>query len=870
MSWLDGLRHRIRVLLLGARYTREQAEEAALHQELETEGGEPVPLGTSRPADSSARLAWLDRLSQDLRYGLRGLARSPGFTATVVVTLAIGVGANAAVFSFLDRVFVRPPGGVEDPGGIRRIYHQFERTGSGLMTMASQNYPSYATIRDAVAGSADVVAYTSPSNRTLGADDESISVGASWVTGNYFATLGVRPALGRLFAPSDTNMADANPVAVISHTLWQSAFAMDSSAVGRSVELGGTRFTIIGVAGRNFAGIDITTAQVFLPMATFPVQPQRGVPWYQDSGNYLQTFTRVRSDAGDAAVFARAAIAYNAQPQIPGYRRDSNTTLVAGPISAARGPSAAGQEVSISTRLGGVSLLVLLIACANVANLLLVRATTRRREIAVRLAMGVSHGRLVSQLLTESLLLASIGGAAALAIAWWGGRALRSALLPNVQWAGGSLDLRVIAFTGFVSIAAGVAAGLAPAVHTRKTSLVDALKGGAREGGHHRSRLRNGLLVAQTALAVVLVAGAGLFVNSLGNVRAIRLGYAVDSLVYVNTAGAQPVEVDQAITALAGALTRVEGVRGTAYSSSTPMGGWTGFRIGLPGRDSIPLLDGPDRYPMMNWVSSSFFPTVGMRIVAGRAFDDSERGVVVVNETMAKTFWPGEDPLGKCILMGGPAAQADPCTYVVGVSENASRYRVIEEPNMQYFLPNRGQARVLIVRVEPDRAVAVAVHAQAELKNLLPGVRTVTATRMRDRVDQQLRPWRLGAALFTVFGALALAVAAVGVYSVIAYSVSQRTHEMGVRIALGARAADVLRLVVREGARVLLIGIALGVGTALAAGKLIASLLYGVTPRDPVVMVFAALVLIAVGVVASLVPAWRAARADPLVALRAD
>jgi predicted permease len=744
------------------------------------------------------------------------------------------------------------------------------RSPTGITTFPFFTYQAYTTIRDAVPNNA-VVAYTQPANTTLTrGDDDAIPLTTSYVAPNYFQTLGVHLARGRFFAADEERVEAPALVANISHAFWGRAFAFDSAVVGREAQLGSRRFTIIGVTEPGFSGLDVDAADAFITLSAFNSAAQRGVPWYQGSGNFFHAFGRIPGD--DRVTLAKATLAYNRRPQLPMEVRDTMRTILDGPLSLARGPQQQGQEVAISTRVAGVALVVLLIACANMANLMLVRATRRRREVAVRLAIGVSRGRLFGQLLTESLCLAALGGLASLGVAFWGGQFLRKMLLPSVHWAGGVIDIRVIALTGSAALLVGIAGGVAPALQAHRQNVVDGLKTGAREGVYQKSHLRSALLLVQAALSIVLIAGAGLFVRSLGNVRAIDLGYAVDSLAFVSAGTARNAQEQQQyhaiIMQLGERMSREPGVIALASSSAEPMRSWGGVAMKLPGRDSLPRISGPEQFAQYLAVSPQFFSTVGMRIVAGREFAENEpANAVIVNEKMAQVYWPGQNAIGQCIIF--MASETDPCTYVVGVTENAHKWRIVEEPNMQYFRPTT-EGSVLVLRIDPARWPTIAARALTELKSLVPRVPSNAVVRMSDRFENELRPWRTGASLFTAFGILALVVAAIGIYSVIAYGVSHRIHEMGVRIALGARARDVISLVIGDGMRVVVLGVLIGLGITLALGHFVASLLYGVTARDPGVMIAAAVTLFIVGIVAALLPAWRASRVDPVTALRAD
>jgi putative ABC transport system permease protein len=547
-------------------------------------------------------------------------------------------------------------------------------------------------------------------------------------------------------------------------------------------------------------------------------------------------------------------------------------------VIAARGPEARHQEVSISIRLGGVALIVLLIACANVANLLLADAVRRRREIAVRTALGIGRAGIVRLFLTQSLLTAAAAGIAALVVATWSGALLRSLLFPEVHWGSGVIDWRVAAFTLAIALFAGLAAGLAPALRASNTDVSQTLKTGGREGSRERSRTRTALVVLQTALSTVLLIGAVLFVKSLHAIRAVDIGFDAQRLVFValhranvegrrENAASLAVEVSE----LAGDLARIPGVERVALSNMMPMYSFSFTQLFKENGDSLPNLG--DGVPGTQAVSPEFFATSGIRLLRGRGLtaQDAPAGhVAVANETLARSTWPNEDALGQCIRVASATA---PCTRIVGIVEDSRRSQLLEPTVRQLYhpLPSAGPDAlgVIIVRVPPSRAAAVELAARRDVAANHPGA-SIEVHRMADVLAPQYRPWELGATLFTVFGLLALVVAAVGVFSTLSHDIGQRRHELGVRAALGAGVADIVGLVVSAGVRLVAIGTAVGVVLAIAAGRLIATLLYGVAPRDIASFVAVVLVLLTVAALASALPAWRASRTDPLEALRAE
>jgi predicted permease len=525
-----------------------------------------------------------------------------------------------------------------------------------------------------------------------------------------------------------------------------------------------------------------------------------------------------------------------------------------------------------------VTLIVLLIALANVANLLLTRAIQRRREIAIRVSLGVSRARLAAQLITESALLAIVAGGAALLVATWGASLMRRLLLPDVRWADSPLDLRLGAYTLLVALVAGLVVGLLPFLRAGRLDLMSSMRGGSRDGSLHQSKTRATLIIAQTALSVVLLAGAVMFVRSLRAIRSVDIGFDPAGVIMAQVySGRQVVpreRLEAALVATAERMKTTPGVISVATSNLEPMGGLSFSELHFPGRDSLPrTTSGP---PTFVAVSPDFFRTVGVSVVAGRPFLDSDREgaprVMIVTRTMARVAWGAANPLGQCVKVG---KLSDPCTTVVGVIEDVRRDKVVEDEALLFYLPSaqapdwaRG-ANVLIVRARADAVQAV----ERELRSTLLGLEPSSRPQMRtftELLDPQYRPWRVGATLFTAFGVLALIVAAIGVYSAISYAVTQRSHELGVRMALGAQRSQIGRGVVESGVRVVGVGVAVGILISLALSRLIASLLYATSPRDPFVLGEVAAVLIGVAILAAALPAWRATRLDPVNALRAE
>ena len=516
-------------------------------------------------------------------------------------------------------------------------------------------------------------------------------------------------------------------------------------------------------------------------------------------------------------------------------------------------------------------MIVLLIACANVANLLLARALRRRQEIAIRLALGVSRARLLSQLFAESVILALLGGVAGLLVAEWGGAVLRGQFLARSSQVSVLGDARTLLFGGAAALVAGLLTALAPALQTRRADFAGDLKAGAREGTFQRSRARLALLVLQGALCVVLLIGAGLFVRSLRHVRAVPLGYDVDPVLLVDL-NMRGVQLDSAhgVALRRDLLETAQAIPEVMHASrqlTVPFWSTSTMELHVAGIDSVHRLG----EFALNAVTPEYFATLGTRILRGRgiAIQDAKNAprAIVVSDAMAKTLWPGRDPIGQCVKVG---ADTLPCSYVVGVAENIKYQHLGDDPGLFYYVseaqwhPEQGG---LFIRTR-GQAAPYAEPIRRRLQQLMPGASYVTVTPLREILGEQTRSWQLGATMFLAFGALALALAAIGLYSVMAYTVSQRTQELGVRAALGAQQHDLVRLVVSEGLTLGAAGIVIGVVIALAAGNWLGPLLFQESPHDPLVFVFVTVALLGVTVVASFIPSRRAARVDPMVALR--
>ena len=898
MSRIEGLWHRARVLLRGPRYLREQDDELRFHLELDamhrSHDGVPAAeiehvvrrrIGNlSVLREELRRVAGFepfDRLRQDVSYALRGLRRSPGFTIAVVATLGLGIGANAAMFSVIDRLMFRAPPMLRDPAGAHRLY--LGRTIRGKEDVT--NWAAYANYVDFARWTTSFSRFALIAPHALavggGADVREMQVGA--VSAGFFDFFDAPPAIGRYFTATEDAAPAGTPVAVLSYAYWQVQFGGRRDVLGSTLRIGPLLYTVIGVSPAGFGGLWPDQPPVaYIPITSYAATLDFHVSdrwWESYSAQRFSVIAQRKPGVSIATANADLSQAYERSYEAwrAGNKRvppidQAKPHALAESILSDRGPRETA-IAKVATWVSGVALIVLLIACANVANLLLTRALNRRREIAVRLALGVSRRRLISQLLTESVVLALLGGGVGLAIAEAASGALRAAFLPTSVSPGVASDPRTLVFAACVALAVGLLTGLAPALQLRHTDLTNDLKAGARDGSHRRSPVRFALLTLQGALAAMLLVGAGLFVRSLNNVRAVRLGYDVDPVVIlsVNWRGAALDSGQKAIVLdrLLAATKAQPSVVSAAREASVPLWNVEILNLYIEGIDSVMTLG----LFTDNAVSPDYFATLGTRIVRGRGISAEDRAgaprAMVVSAAMAKRLWPNADPLGKCVRVG--SASRD-CTFVVGIAEDVRVMGLQGDPGYTYYLsseqwhPEEGG---VVIRTAGDGAhFAEALRRVAQRE--MPGASYVTVTPYRDVLGDMMRSWQLGASMFAVFGLLSLALATVGLFSVIAYNATQRTHEFGVRVALGAQGRDVATLMIGQGLLVSAAGLAIGVVVTLWAGRFVQPLLFDESPRDPMVFAVVAVSLLLAAVLASLIPALRATRVDPVQALRAE
>ena len=888
MSWLDGFRHRMDTLLHPGRYSAELDEEMRHHQDLahmhapDADAARRQFGSATRYKEQARDLTWLhlfDVMGQDLRGAWRGIARAPLLTLLVVATLALGLGANAATFSILDALYLRPPAGVADPGTLRGYWIEHHRTGDGVpFTSAAMNYPMYRAIREARGPGAELALYVRDDSH-LGKGLLGPMVHGVYASAGYFGLLGVRPALGRLYTTEEDSLQAPVNVAVVSDAFWRTRLGADPAVLGTPLVLGPKSYTIIGVLAPGFRGLDLQPADYWLPLATItPPSWIKGPWWEADNPYYFHALERWHPGENATAVAARVTAALRTlDAERSGRFADSLLTAHVSSALESRGPGTPRPEHQIAVRVGGIAVIVLVIAWANVINLLLAHALGRRREIALRLALGISRARLVRLLTLETLLIATLATLAALGVAWGGGTALRGLLLPDVEWASPALDWRVAAFTAAVALTSALVAGLIPALQASRPVLTEALKAAGPGSGRRRSRLRSALVMVQAGLAVTLLVGAGLFVQSLRNVEGLDIGYDSGRLLFGEVQfeeGSEPPAAARAAasTEVAARLRGRPGIEVVARTAMPPLYGFS-FTTFFSGADSAGSFG--ENIPTMAEVTPEFFQAAGIRLLAGRTFTPTAGtppDEVMVNEATARLLWPGKDPLAQCLQF---RTRSNPCVPVIGVVETVRRERVLEpESRGQIYLPVGGPwaysaGETIVVRAAEQGSATAGAQLLEELRRAFPtGLPRVTP--MTKNLEREYRPYRLGATLFTAFGLLALVVAVMGIYSTITYDVRQRTHEFGVRVALGAGMGTLVRQVVGEGLRTVALGVAAGVAAAIAGGKLIAALLYGTAPGNPVVLAAVAVLLLVVAGVAAALPAWRAARTDPLVALRQE
>ncbi|MDQ3252890.1 MAG: ABC transporter permease [Acidobacteriota bacterium] len=805
-------------------------------------------------------------LWQDIRYGIRMLAKKPGFTAIAVLTLALGIGANTAIFSVVNAVLLRPLP-FENP---ERLVLIWMRGVNDPMDRTTASYPDVLDFKNQSQSFSHVAAYTMSGGVALAGEGDRAPelLGGARVTADLFSVLDAKPIIGRSFSPQE-DQAGAAPVIVLSHRLWQRRFAADPNIVGRQVTLGGQSTIVLGVMPPDFK---FPTRRIEFLM---PLNSQASLA--QTLANRDAQFLNVIASLKPGVTLERAeaeisTIAQRLEQQFP----ETNTNRRARLVSLQ--DDIVGEiRPALLVLLGAVAL-VLLIACANVANLLLARAAARGREIAIRTALGASRARVVRQLLTESLLLSLVGGSLGLLLAAWGVDLLVAAApanLPRLTEIG--LDSRVLGFTVVVSVLTGIIFGLAPALQSSKLNLNETLKEGGRSGseGTRRNRVRSLLVISEVALSLVLLVGSGLLIKSFWQLLQTDLGYRTERVL----AHGLPIsrtkygEPQQAAAFYQQVLRHVEtlpGVAATGYVSLLPLDGndvWDSFKIeGRPPfapddtADARSQVASPDYFRAMN------IPLLRGRMLSERDAKDASQ-VIVVNEALTRRYFAGKDPVGQRIIIEGETATRE----IVGVVGDVRHQGLDKGADPEFYssyLQSPHYNLQLVMRTASSDPAGLASAVRNAIRELDKDQVVGAMGTMDELVAESVAPRRFNMTLLAAFASVALVLASIGIYGVMAYSVTQRTHEIGIRMALGAQRSDVLRMVIRQGMLLAFVGVAVGLVAAFALTRVMASLLYGVSATDPMTFIGVAMLLAIVALLACYIPARRATKVDPMVALR--
>jgi len=837
-----------------------------------------------------------EKLGRDVRYSVRTLRREPTFVAGVVLTFALAIGANAAMFGLVTRLMLSPPPGIRDAAAVAKVGLSFISEDGDSFTSTSTSYPTFRSLHAQHSAFAAVAA-TRSDTVNVGRAPNVGQLAVLGATGDYFVALGTSPVIGRFFGPADDEPPSGASVIVISYSYWQRTFAADRAVLGRELIIDDQPFTIIGVAPRGFNGHGLGTIDAFMPLSATLRNSTND--WVSNRFmNVVSVVVRLRADVAPVAARQMASAALREESSAAGRSRTPVVELE--PIIPGKS-SRQSPQAQIAIWLSAVSMIVLLIATANVGTLLSLRSARRRREIAVRIAMGAGHADLARQLLVESLLLAAIGAVVGLLLSRWFSDVVRVTLLPNLASTDAFVDSRVLLASIVAAVLAGVVAGLAPLTQVGRANLSAQLRSGGGHGASGRLAFQNTLVSVQVALCTLLLVGAALFVRSLQRVQSQDLGFSTAKLVWMTLEFRGYITGAERDLAYYDAVERVRSVAGVSSATvvaGIPFGPHNIPPVSVPGMAKPFGHGGGVQIPIMYGATPEYLKMMDVSLVGGRLITARDRrgtpNVLLVNESMARYVWPGQSALGKCVRIGFGAggfppneganpADGAPCREVVGIVRDSRARSLRPERNedriMQYYVPfeqlpdaptpdpSHVMGMMMQVVGDLDRASALmqrAIHSTSAVPLY------AHARHYQDLIDPQLRSWRLGATLFSAFSILALGIAAVGLFGVVSFVVAQRTQEIGVRLALGGTSQRVARLVVADAVRMVSIGVGVGVIGALAAGPVVASMLFQTSPREPTSIVIAALVLIGATLIASAWPAWRAGRVNPVVALRAD
>ncbi|HEV8132145.1 MAG TPA: ABC transporter permease [Acidobacteriota bacterium] len=816
----------------------------------------------------------METLLQDLRFGLRMLLKNPGFTAAAMLSLGLGIGVNTTIFTFVNALLLRPPS-VEAPGDLLEVWNWNRKAGSSIEAYLPLSYPDYLYYRNQNRSLAGLLAYDGDSssvNWNMGG--EAAMIRGQLVSGNFFSVLGVKAALGRTFLPEEDRTPGTHPVVILSHRFWSERLASDPNVVGKALTLNGHSFTVVGVTPADFSGMVAGLVPDFwAPMMTAQQITHR--PDQLTTRNSYWLLVVGRRKPGVTASQAGADLTLVAR-QLEKTYPDTDKVIDVAVFSAASVPGPFRGYVAAFTGLFmAVVGLVLLIACANAANVLLAKALSRSREMAVRAAMGARRARLVRQMLTESVLLGLFSGGIGVMLALWTAPALLKLKPPTVPIRlDVPMDWRVLGFTFLVSLLAGMIFGLAPALQSSKHDLVTALKDEVY-GSYRKSRLRSLLVVAQVALCLVLLIAAGLCLKSFLRAQSIDPGFEIRNRLAVTfdlrTLAYSEQQGRQFYERLLERVRALPSVESAALADYLPLGTASrGTSVSIEGHTPPP---GQEGIPINTFdVGPDYFRAMGTPVLRGREFgrkdDASAPRVVIINEAIASRFWRGRDPVGLRLKAGAPGGWQN--YEIIGVVKTG-KYRTLSEnprPFAYFSLLQRYHSKQTLIAHTADDPRSVMAAVQREVRSLDPNLAIVEMVTLQQHMAFALFTAQVTGTLLSALGLLATVLAMLGLYGVIAYSVSQRTREIGVRMALGAGQRDVMKLVVGQGAMLALIGVGIGLAAAFALTRFLSSLLYGVRATDPLTFTVVSVLFLAVAIFASYLPARRAANVDPMVALR--
>lgn len=870
MRWFEKLVLRFRSLFRRERVEQDLDDELLFHLERQIEANLATGMTPKDARNAALRtlggleqikeecrdmrgVNWIENFVKDVRYALRTMRRSPAFTAVAVLSLAIGIGANAAIFSFANAILLKKLP-VLDP---QRL----------VIVRQSVSYPFFnqlAQRNQALAGLSG--RFSIELNVTAGDSTERMI--GELVSGSYFRVLGVSAVLGRVIAEEDDGAEGAHPVCVINYDLWQDKFGGDPQVLNRAILLNARPFQIIGVAQRGFHGsalqgrTDVFVSTSMTALFAGEKRDSTGWSWLQMIGRLRPGVTREQAEANINVV------GHQIDPEL-GRKRKTSYQLLRGDQGFDTHRSQFEKPIVVLVVLVGS---VLLIACVNIANLLLARGMERTREIAIRLALGATRARLIGQLLTESLMLSSVGGAAGFLLSFWMMQAFVRFLRDGRSFIEAQPDLLVLMFTLGLSVVTGLIFGLLPAWQTSRPAVAPALKEEAAAGWRSRTTVRRILVVTQIAFSLVLVFAAGMFARTLGNLRMVDLGFQPEQIVLMSLnpsrSGQKESETALLYEQLLDNVRRLPDVKAASLTNVPVLSGnMFAANVRVPGYQ--PKENEPNNY--IHVVSPDYFRTLATPILMGRDFDNRDRkgsqGVAVINQRFASYYWPGQSPIGKHFRWGGGRE-----VEVVGLAKNTKYQTIREEAQLIFYLPVsqlRFEELTLLVRTG-NRASEIVARIRDVVRRLDPKLPVYDVKTLETQIDTRLSQERILASLSMFFSVSATLLAAFGLYGVVAYSVKRRFREIGIRVALGARPAEVVLLFLRESLVMVVAGIGIGITFALAVARYSASLLYGLNQNDAVTLVTASLLLLLVALIAAFVPALRATRVDPMAALRCE